>query len=112
MTFVEEMNTPLMHTSSPTTVACYPSSAVSMMEELGEQLLDACLSDDLDHAAWLLRKYENQNLVNWKDIRSHVSILHLTSYHNLAKATQLLLNNGADPNAVNKVDYQPITFYF
>lgn len=72
------------------------------MEELGAQLLDACLSD-LDHAAWLLRKYENQNLVNWRDMRSNVSILHLISYHNLVNAAQLLLSNGADPNSVNKV---------
>jgi ankyrin repeat protein len=82
-----------------------------VMENLGEELLEACLSD-IDQAEWLISRYADPNILNWQDLKCHNSILHMVVYQNLHLSTELLLNSGSDPNIANKVVYKFPSFYY
>jgi hypothetical protein len=72
-------------------------------ENLGEELLEACLSD-LEQAEWLISRCNgDQNILNWQDLKCQNSILHLIVYQNLHQSAEILLTSGADPNIANKV---------
>lgn len=74
------------------------------MENIGEQLLDACLND-VDQAEWIISHHGDKQILNWQERKCRNSILHILVYQNLSISVELLLNSGADPNIVNKVDY-------
>ena len=72
------------------------------IENLGEQLLDACLSD-IEQAEWIITHHNDKNILNWQDLKCRNSILHILVYQNLHIPVDLLLNSGANPNIANKV---------
>lgn len=79
---------------------------MSLDEDVGEELLDACVCGDFDQAHWILRK--NRNFANWSEPEQRVSILHTMAYHDLLEPCRLLLSYGADVNRKNKNGETPL----
>jgi ankyrin repeat protein len=71
-------------------------------DDIGEQLLDACLSD-VEQAEWIITHHNDKNILNWQDLTCRNSILHVLVYQKLHLSVELLLNSGANPNLTNKV---------
>ena len=79
---------------------------VSMDEDVGEELLDACVSGDFEQAHWILKN--DNNYANWYEPEQRVSLLHTMAYHDLLEACRLLLSYGADPHCVNTNGESPL----
>lgn len=77
-------------------------------EDIGEELLDACVNGDFEHAHWILHSDLEGNYSNWAEPEQHVSILHTLAYHDLLEACKLLLSYGADPNITNNNGETPL----
>jgi hypothetical protein len=77
-----------------------------MDDDVGEELLDACVSGDFEQAQWILKN--DSNYANWSEPEQHVSILHTMAYHDLLEACRLLLSYGADPNCMNNNGESPL----
>lgn len=75
-------------------------------DELGADLLDACLNGDLERAQSILNG--NSEIVNWGDPQRNITVLHTVAYHGLLQAVVMLLRNGADPNARNHNGEPPL----
>jgi ankyrin repeat protein len=79
---------------------------VDLDEDVGEELLDACVSGDFEQAQWILKN--DGNFANWSESEQNVSILHTVAYHDLLDACRLLLSYGADPNRMNNNGETPL----
>jgi len=75
-------------------------------EDVGEELLDACISGDFEQAESILQ--HESMYANWSEPEKSVSILHTLAYHDMLDACNLLLRYGADPNISNCNDETPL----
>eukprot|EP00602_Paraphysomonas_sp_CaronLab_P010578 CAMPEP_0185036744 /NCGR_PEP_ID=MMETSP1103-20130426/30142_1 /TAXON_ID=36769 /ORGANISM="Paraphysomonas bandaiensis, Strain Caron Lab Isolate" /LENGTH=570 /DNA_ID=CAMNT_0027574403 /DNA_START=87 /DNA_END=1802 /DNA_ORIENTATION=- len=74
--------------------------------DMGEDLLDALISNDQDYARWIIGR--DKQCVNWQDPNTKISILHTLVYNNSYDSINLLLSHGANPNCKNNNEETPL----
>lgn len=71
-----------------------------MDNDVGEEILEACLGD-VDCVYLLIER--NRQYIDWQEPDNNISILHNVVYNDAREACRILLSAGAYPNCVNKV---------